>query len=96
MSQTYTKKQNGGGWNKGKKGKKATNELIEQRTEQVVKFLLGHPAATDFEIHKKFRKKFALHWRTVNEYAIRARKVLKQHFQMTKDEARGLGVSILN
>lgn len=89
------KKKNGGGWNKGKKGKKATNEEIEHRTEQVVKFLLGHPAATDFEIHKQFRKRFGLHWTTVNVYAIRARKFIRQHSQMTKDEARGLGVSVL-
>jgi hypothetical protein len=94
MSQ-IVKKKNGAGWNKGISSNKATNEQIEQRTELVVKFLLGNPAATDFEIHKKFKKKFGLHWTTINQYAIRARKVIRRHAKMSLDEAKGLGVSVL-
>jgi hypothetical protein len=90
------KKKNGGGWNKGKKGKKATNEVIEQRVDQMAKYLREHPLASRFDLHKKFCRKFGLVWQTVDVYADRARRLLRRESNMTPDQARGLGVGVLH
>ena len=89
------KKKNGGGWNKGQKGKKATNQVIEARIDQVAKHLREQPLASKFDLHKAFCRKFGVVWQTVDVYVGRARRLLQKESKMTTEQARAHGVGVL-
>ena len=89
------KKKNGGGWNKGKKGKKATNEVIEQRVDLIADYLRENPLSTRGKIHKRFCGKFKLHWVTVDRYVIRARNILRKQANVKLEDGRVMGLGVL-
>jgi len=69
--------------------RKASNEVIEQRVEQLVKYYQLHPFATRFDVHKRFCPKWKVQWDVVDRiYITRARKLTRERAQLNVNDAR--------
>lgn len=67
--------------------RKATNEVIERRVEEVSELLVAQ--MTKFQIHDYMRQKHDIEWNAVDRlYIPRAKKLLRQRSAMDKDECR--------
>jgi hypothetical protein len=70
---------------------KATNAVIEQRVEEVA-FLLAR-GASKTQMHETIGVKHNLHWRTVDVYIVRARKLLRDRSNRSREDVRGDAVA---
>jgi len=75
--------------------RKATQEEIERRVEYCAKLMVPG-LKTKTEIHDAMRRKYGLHWVTVDQlYIIRAEKWLRERAEITAARAKRTGVNVL-
>lgn len=76
--------------------KKATRVEVEQRVEWLAEYLADKPLASRTEIHRVMRERYDINWWVTDLiYLNRAREILSKRANMTKQEAKELGVNLL-
>ena len=73
--------------------KKATAEEVEERVEFTSRLVIRMYSKT--EIHKCLKEKFDVEWRMVDIYIARAKKFLQKQANMSRDDAKQIGVNTL-
>jgi hypothetical protein len=75
--------------------RKATNVEIQERVEWLALTVAIQPTLKDGELKAMAKEKFNLHWTTALIYIHRAKKLLADRANITKEQAKKIGVNAL-
>lgn len=73
--------------------RKGTDKQIEERTEYIAVLLRN--GTTKMEIHRKMKRRYSLHWRTIDDYIARGKKWLMARTSLTTEQAKSKGLDRL-
>ena len=81
--------------NQRKPFRKSTNEELARRIEWLALEIATQPSMTDGELKRLIKGRFAVHFNTCSEYIVRAKRLLADTANITKEQARQIGVKAL-
>ena len=65
----------------------------DERVEFVAELLVRQQKR--MQIHRAVQAKWPVHWRSVDRYLVHAKEMLRKQAQMSKDDAKNIGVNVL-
>lgn len=78
-----------------KRFKKATNDEVKDRVEWLALKLAIQPNLKECEVNRLMKEKFDIEYRQTAEYTTRAKQLLQDRADITKEQAKKIGVSAL-
>ena len=81
--------------NQRKPFRKATNKQVSERISTLTVEILTNPTAKFGDLERFCKSRFNISYRQAAEYITRARETIAKQSQMTKSEAKELGIGVL-